>query len=297
MKLIALVGPTGAGKTEAGLALAEVLGAEIVSCDSIAVYRGCDVGAAKPSLAERARVTHHVLDVADPRERFNAIDWVRHAEAALADIAARGRRALIVGGTGLYLRALVEGIAEAAAPDLELRAELRAEAASAGWPSLHARLVAVDPEAAARIHPTDGVRIERALEVHTLTGEPLSLWQARHRAEGPRHELRAVVLDPGAALEERIAARTRAMLEQGLVEETRALLALGRDLKPLGALGYKEALAHIDGRLTADALPEVIRTATRRFAKRQRNWFNQLKSAIRTTEKSQIPVEELARFR
>jgi tRNA dimethylallyltransferase len=297
VKLVALVGPTGAGKTEAGVALAEELGAEIISCDSIAVYRGCEIGAAKPSTAERARVRHHVLDVADPRERFNAVDWVRHADAALADITARGKVALIVGGTGLYLRALVDGIAEAAAPDLALRAQLRVDAARAGWPALHARLALVDAETAARVHPSDGVRIERALEVHALTGEPLSRWQARHRESGPRHELRAVVLDPGPALEERIATRTRAMLDAGLLDETRALATLGRDLKPLGALGYKEALAHLDGQLSADALPDAIRTATRRFARRQRNWFNGLKNAIHVSEKSQIPVEELARFR
>jgi tRNA dimethylallyltransferase len=273
--LICIAGPTASGKSAAALALAERTGGEIVSCDSVAVYRGFDVGAAKPTREERARVPHHLIDVADPDERFSAARWVELAERALAEIAARGRPAIVCGGTGLYLRALLEGLFPSPPPDPALRAAIKEEARARGWPALHAQLARVDPVAAARIAPNDRVRIERALEVFRQTGQPLSELQARHRESQACRAAEVVIVDPPAnALEQHIAARTRRMLDGGLVEETRALVARwGRGLKPLGALGYKEALAHLDGHLSREALPETIRVATRRFARRQRTWL------------------------
>lgn len=269
---LCLVGPTASGKSAAALAIAERAGGEIVSCDSVAVYRGFDVGAAKPSAADRARVPHHLIDVADPTEPFTAARFAELAGRALDEIAARGRLAIVCGGTGLYLRALLDGLFEAPPPDPELRAQIREQARARGWPALHAELVAVDPDAARRIAPADRVRIERALEVYRQTGQPLSRLQAAGR--GPRRAATVVIVDPGPSLDERISARTRRMLDGGLVEEARALCArYGRGLKPLGALGYKEALAHLDGRLSEEALPEAIRVATRRLARRQRTWF------------------------
>ncbi|HEX2572957.1 MAG TPA: tRNA (adenosine(37)-N6)-dimethylallyltransferase MiaA [Polyangia bacterium] len=273
---IVIAGPTAVGKTGLALEVAERWNAEIVSCDSVAVYRGCDVGAAKPSAAERARVPHHLLDVAAPDERFSAADYVEHADRAIAEISARGRPVIVVGGTGLYLRALVDGLFPSPPPDPVFRAALREEAERLGWPALHARLQALDPAAAARIAPTDPVRIERALEVHAQTGEPISALQARYRAEArPRYRTLTLLVDPGQEeLDRRIALRIERMLAQGLVEETRRLVARhGRDAKPLAAVGYKEVLAFIDGHLGEAELGPAIQRATRHFARRQRTWF------------------------
>jgi tRNA dimethylallyltransferase len=274
--LIVIAGPTASGKTGLGLELGERLGAEIVSCDSVAIYRGCDIGAAKPSPAERARVPHHLLDVAEPAERFSAADYVERADQAIAEIAARGRPVLVVGGTGLYLRALVDGLFPSPPPDPAFRAALREEAERLGWPALHARLFTLDPEAAARIAPTDRVRIERALEVQVQTGEPISALQARHRAAArSRYPTLTLLVEPSPEeLDRRIALRTERMLAAGLIEETRRLVAChGRDLKPLAAVGYKEALAFLDGHLSEAELGPTIQRATRHFARRQRTWL------------------------
>jgi tRNA dimethylallyltransferase len=236
----------------------------------------------------------------DPVARFTAARYVELADRALGEIASRGAPAIVAGGTGLYLRALLEGIFPSPPPDPERRVRLQAEAARAGWPSLHARLAAVDPEAAARIHPNDPVRIERALEVFEQTGQPLSSLHARH-ARSPRHQALVMVIDPlPAELDRRIAARTEAMLAAGLVDETAALAARwGRTVKPLAALGYKEALAFLDGRLARAALPETIRIATRRFARRQRTWFKK-QPGSRVTDASEVlapsSVEAILRF-
>lgn len=273
--LVVIAGPTASGKSAAAQRLAERHGAEILSCDSVAVYRGFDVGSAKPSPEERARVRHHLVDVADPGEPFTAARFVALADAAIADCAARGVPLLVVGGTFLYLSALLGGLFEAPPPDEALRARLKQEAAALGWPALHARLHAVDPEAAARIHPNDAVRIERALEVYEQTGIAISRHHAAQARRGPRHPARIVIVDPpGPAHDAAIAARTDQLLAAGLVEETRALvLRHGRHVKALGSVGYKEALAHLDGALDAGALREAIRIATRRFGRRQRTWL------------------------
>jgi tRNA dimethylallyltransferase len=297
--LFVIAGPTASGKTAAAVALAERLGAEIVSCDSVAVYREVDVGAAKPTLEERARVPHHLVDVAAPDEGFTAARYVELADAAIADCARRRRPVIVAGGTGLYLRALVHGLFASPPPDPSLRERIKAEAAAHGWPLLHARLAAIDPDAAARIAPVDPVRIERALEVYEQTGVPISRLQAEHaRAAADRYPSRIYVIDPPApVLEERIAARTDRMLAAGLVEETRRLAARwGREVKPLGALGYKEALAFLDGGLGAAELREAIRLATRRFAKRQRTWFRKEPAATWIADAGALPVDEIARF-
>lgn len=294
--LLVIAGPTASGKTEAALRIAERLGGEVLSCDSLAVYRGLDIGTAKPTTEERARVPHHLVDVVDPDEPFTAARYVELADRTLADCAARRVPVVVVaGGTGLYLRALLHGLFESPPPDAALRAQLKDDAARHGWPHLHRRLSEIDPEAAARIHPTDPVRIERALEVYLQTGVTLSQHHAAQR-RGPRHAARAYVLDPpGPVLDARIAARTERMLAQGLVEETRrAAVRWGRHVKPLGALGYKEALQFLDGELRAEALPEAIRVATRRYGKRQRTWFRKEQGALVFPDASALPMDEMA---
>ena len=273
--LLVIAGPTASGKSAAAQALAEASGAAIVSCDSLAVYRGFDIGTAKPTAAERARVPHHLVDVADPEQPFHAAEYVALADAAIAASRADGRPVIVCGGTALYLRALLFGLFDAPPPDPDLRARLKAEAARLGWPALHARLAACDPAAAARIAPVDPVRIERALEVFEQTGVPISQLQAAHAARGERRPALVFIVDPPAAVHDlAIAARTDRMLAAGLVEETARLAAAhDRGLKPFGALGYKEALAHLDGNLDLPALREAIRVATRRFARRQRTFF------------------------
>jgi tRNA dimethylallyltransferase len=271
--IVAIVGPTAAGKTARAVALAAAHGGEIVSCDSMQVYRGADLGTAKPDAEERRRAPHHLIDVVAPDEPFSAARYVGLADAAIAAIAARGRPVFIVGGTGLYLRALRWGLFEAPGRDEALRrALLDEERARPG--ALHARLAAVDPASAARLAPRDLVRLVRALEVHALTGRPIS---AHHAAHAPvaRHAMRVFVIDPDPAwLEARIAARVGAMLSAGLVDEAVALRArYGPGIAVLQAVGYKEALLHADGHLTAAALAPTIVRATRRYARRQRTWF------------------------
>ncbi len=274
--IVVLCGPTASGKSAAAIDLAERIGGEIVSCDSLAVYRGLDIGTAKPSRWERATVPHHLIDLVDPQEPFTAARYVEEADRAIAAIGARGRTPVVVGGTGLYLRALVEGLFPSLPPNPEVRARLQAEAAAHGWPALHERLVRVDPTAADRIAPSDPIRIERALEVYEQTGRTISQQQAESAPQVPRYRTMTLVLEPSRAeLEQRIMVRTEAMLAAGLIEETRAALAaFGRGIKPLGAVGYKQVVAFLDGaRVDRAALAQAITTATRQFAKRQCTWF------------------------
>jgi tRNA dimethylallyltransferase len=281
VELVAVVGPTAAGKSAVALAAAERAGAEIVSCDSMQLYRGLDIGTAKPTAAERARVRHHLVDVLEPDDGYSAARFAADADAALADIAARGRRALLVGGTGLYLRALRFGLVEAPPRDEGLRAQLLAEEVSQPG-LLHRRLATVDAAAAARLAPADLVRVVRALEVHALTGVPLSQHHAQHQ---PRERIRTQVLffdPPFEDVEARIAARAQAMLAAGLVEETRALRARwGAALPPLQSVGYAEVGQFLDGQLAEADLPAAIVRSTRRYARRQRTWFKKEPGALR----------------
>lgn len=278
-----LAGPTCTGKTRFALLLAERHDLEIISADSRQVYRGLDIGTAKPTPEEQARVRHHCIDICDPREVHSAAQFVAEAEAAIRDIRARGKRPLVVGGTGLYIRALTLGLFDAVSHDPAVRERLRRRAEAEGAPALHAELRRLDPVTAARIHPNDAVRIVRALEVFDVTGRPISALQAESRARGPRHPWRLVVLDlPTAELDARIAARTRAMFERGLVDEVRALLAAGvpADAPGLLAIGYPQALAALRGALTREEAIAATALETRRLAKRQRTWFRGEEGAV-----------------
>ncbi len=275
--LIAVVGPTAAGKSALSLRLAREHAGEIVSCDSLQVYRGLDIGSAKPTLEERVQVPHHLLDVVEPDAVFSAADYSRLARRALAGIAARGRLPLVVGGTGLYFRALFRGLFSGPSRDEVLRERIEGVARRLGDAGLHRLLARVDPEAAARIAPADRVRIVRALEVWKLTSRPLSA-HLRENAGEPLRGYRSFVvgLDPGRdKLREAVAARARAMLAAGLVDEVRGLLSRGvpAAARPLGAIGYREAMGVVRGEATADEALRDIVAATMRLAKRQLTWF------------------------
>ena len=283
LRFVAILGPTASGKSALGLALAERLGGEIVACDSQQVYVGMDIGTAKPTAEERRRVPHHAVDLVRPDEVFHAARWAAVARAAIADIAARGRLPIVVGGTGLYYRALVTGLFEAPPPDEAIRARHRAEAAADGVEALHARLATIDPEAAAAIRVRDLVRISRALEIHEQTGVPITT--LRRRAAAPA-DLAATVLlldPPLATSRARITARVEQMISAGFLDEVRALRAAGYgpQLKPLQALGYRQLGAVLDGTMSlADAVAETIQ-ATVAYARRQRTWFRKQDAARR----------------
>lgn len=275
-RVVCLVGPTASGKTALALELAAACDAEIVSADSRQVYRRMDVGTAKPTPAERARVPHHVIDVVDPDTSFDVARFRDAATAAIADITARGRRVLVVGGTGLYVRALVHGLCPAPPRQPTLRARLEAEVAAEGAAALHHRLRAVDPIAAARIHPNDRVRVVRALEVAGASGRPLSAWQAAHAfGERPYEVVMIGLAVPTADLDARIDARLEAMLAAGFLDEVRVLCASGLadDAPAWNAVGYRELREVVRGRATLDDAVRATRRATRQFAKRQRTWF------------------------
>ncbi len=272
---IAIVGPTGTGKTELSIALAERIEAEIVNCDSRQVYRGLDIGSAKPPAELRQRVPHHLFDVVDPAEVFDCARYTTIARQAIAEIHGRGRAALLVGGTGLYLKALRYGLFPGPPRDYAVRADLEArEVAAPG--ALHRDLAAVDPVCAARLHPNDRVRVIRALEVHRLTGVPLSTWQSRHAFRGDELPMRVVGLTlPRAQLYARLDARCRTMVEQGLIEEVRGLLDAGHSpqLPSLHSIGYREIIEYLRGATDLQQAIELMARATRRFAKRQLTWF------------------------
>jgi tRNA dimethylallyltransferase len=280
-----LTGPTGSGKTTLGVELAERLGAEIVALDSMTLYRGMDVGTAKPGPEERRRVPHHLLDVLDPWESASVAWWLERAAASCRDIEARGRRVLFVGGTPLYLKAVRCGLFDGPPADEALRRRLTAEAEALGRPALHARLAAADPVTAARLHPNDVRRVVRALEVWELTGRPISAWQVQWSGSRPDTG-RVLWLDlPRAELYARIGRRVEDMVAAGLVDEVRALRRLPR---PLGreaaqALGYKEMFDHLDGRATLAETVARIQTRSRNFAKRQVTWFRHLPGCRPTT--------------
>lgn len=274
-RVVALVGPTGVGKTDVGMALAAVYGAEIVNADSRQVYRRLDIGSAKPTPAQRALVPHHLVDLVDPDESFDCARFRELAVAAIDDIAARGKRVLVVGGTGLYVKALLRGLFAGPSRDAALRADLeREEAATPGC--LHRHLTAVDPAAAARLHPHDHVRLIRALEVYRLTGRPISAWQAEHAFASSAFDTLTLGLSlPRAELYARIDARCQAMIDAGLVDEVRALYSAGLDpnLPALRSPGYKEIGEHVRGLCDLSTAIARMAQATRRLAKRQLTWF------------------------
>jgi tRNA dimethylallyltransferase len=279
---VLLLGPTAGGKSALALALAERLPLEIVSIDSAQVYRGMDIGTAKPTAAERARVPHHLLDLRDPDQTYSAADFVCDATRAMADIRARGKLPLIVGGTMLYAKALREGLSALPPADTGVRARLLHEAQALGWPALHARLAQLDALTAARLAPNDSQRIQRALEVFELTGTPLSQLHAGTRADAVRFPIVALLPADRDVLRERIATRFTAMLAAGFLDEVRALRAryrLHRDLPSMRAVGYRQAWAHLEGETTHDEFVATAVTATRGLAKRQMTWLRSMRDA------------------
>ena len=282
-----LLGPTASGKTAAALACAERLAVEIVSVDSALVYRGMDIGTAKPTPAERASVPHHLIDIVDPAASYSAAEFRTDALRLIGEIRARGRMPLLVGGTMLYYRALAHGIDDLPAADADIRAELEADAARAGWPALHARLAAVDPATAARLAPNDAQRIQRALEIFLVSGQPMSalLASAALSREASPYRFVPIALEPSdrGALHERIARRFDAMLAAGFVEEVEALRARG-DLDPsmpsMRCVGYRQAWEYLDGAIDAATLRDKGIFATRQLCKRQLTWLRAMPERI-----------------
>jgi tRNA dimethylallyltransferase len=277
---LVLTGPTGSGKTELGIELALRLGAEIVSMDSMALYRGMDIGTAKPTPEQRRRVPHHLVDVLEPWESASVAWWLEQAAVACRDIEGRGKRMLFVGGTPLYLKALLFGLFKGPAANLPLRQRLENEARERGVQALHDRLARVDPRTAQRVHPHDLRRIVRALEVFELSGRPISSWQTEWTTKPEPQSLDQVFwLDlPRAQLYERINRRVEGMFADGLVEEARGLRALPRPLsrEAAQALGYREVFAYLDGQATLEETIAQVQTHSRQFAKRQITWFRHL---------------------
>ena len=281
---IAVMGPTASGKTAFALALAQRFGGEIVSVDSALVYKRLDIGSAKPDAEELAQAPHHMIDLREPWQPYSAAEYAADARIAIDGILARGKLPILVGGTGLYFQALLEGLAAMPEADPAIRAEIAARAESAGWPALHAELAAVDPEAASRIHATDPQRIQRALEVWRLSGKPISQWQREGRAMSsfPARVLKLVLAPTErSTLHQRIEMRFDPMLEAGFLEEVQGLRALPGlrdhpeplDLPAIRAVGYRQAWEHLDGRYEAAEFRDRAIFATRQLAKRQLTWL------------------------
>lgn len=276
--VVLLMGPTASGKTALSFALAERFDVEIVSVDSALVYRGMDIGTAKPDAEVRARIPHHLIDILDPAQAYSAARFAADAGRLIQQIRARGRLPLLVGGSMLYFRALTRGLSELPSADPELRARIDAEAAAQGWPRLHRRLAELDPVTAARLHPNDGHRIQRALEICELAGGPAS----ERFAAGAHSMLHGPVikLAPNppqrARLHQRIEQRFRRMIEQGLVAEVARLRARGDldpDMPSMRAVGYRQMWRHLDGETRLEQAVDQGIAATRQFAKRQLTWL------------------------
>jgi tRNA dimethylallyltransferase len=276
---VVLLGPTASGKSVLAMQLAEKIPLEIVSVDSAQVYRGMDIGTAKPSATDRTAVPHHLIDIRDPADPYSAADFVRDAIVAIREIRARGKLPLLVGGTMLYAKALRDGLSDLPSADPNLRARIEAEARELGWPELHARLTKVDPSTAARLKPNDSQRIQRALEVYETAGTPMSELVIPDTA--PRLKLPTVVLLPAdrALLHARIEKRFDAMLDAGLLDEVGALHARG-DLHPnlpsMRSVGYRQAWRFFDGQCTFEEFRQEGITATRQLAKRQMTWLRSM---------------------
>ena len=268
--LICIMGPTAAGKTDAAIALAEALGGELISVDSALVYRGLTIGAAQSSYP------HHLVDIREPCDIYNAADFVADASQVIDGVRSRGRRPILVGGTMLYFKALLEGLDDMPGTDLAVRAEIEAEAGEKGWPALHAELERIDPETAAQLHPNHSQRISRALEVYRQSGVPMSEWRQGSKAAG--YDALCLALAPvdRAVLHARIAARLEVMMSEGFLNEVAALRERGdlhTDLPSIRAVGYRQLWSHLEGEVSLDEALDRVLAATRQLAKRQLNWL------------------------
>jgi tRNA dimethylallyltransferase len=295
--VILLMGPTASGKSAVALELAARLPLEIVSVDSAQVYRGMDIGTAKPDLATRSGVPHHLIDIIDPDATYSAARFRTDALEAIAGIRSRGRTPLVVGGTMLYFKALREGLSQLPGADAHLRAQLDARAAVEGWPALHAELVRIDPVTAARLEPTDSHRIQRALEVYAISGRPLSTMHGTRRAGDMDHAIAFALLPSDRAdLHLRIARRFDAMLAAGLVDELRALRerhVLRPDMPSMRCVGYRQAWAFLDGVGDRATLRERGIAATRQLAKRQLTWLRATEATL--IDASTAGIDDAAR--
>ena len=279
---VLLVGPTASGKSAVALALAHRFGGEIVSADSAQVYRGMDIGTAKPDAATRSAVVHHLLDLIEPTDAYSAARFRDDAAVALAQIRARGRLSIVAGGTMLYFKALRDGLSSLPHADAAVRAEIDARAAKLGWRAMHAELARVDPVTAARLASTDSQRIQRALEVHTLCGRPMSALLGAREAERVVDSTIVIALAPAdrAKLHAAIAVRFDAMLDAGLIDEVRGLRArhaLRSDMPSMRAVGYRQAFDYLDGRIDRTTLRDRGIAATRQLARRQLTWMRSMR--------------------
>ena len=295
---VLLLGPTGSGKSALAMQLAETLPLEIVSVDSAQVYRGMDIGTAKPSATDRAAVPHHLIDIRDPADPYSAADFVRDATLAIREVRSRSKLPLLVGGTMLYAKALREGLSDLPSADPSVRARIEAEARTVGWPELHARLAKIDQVTASRLRPNDSQRIQRALEIYETSGTPMSALV--HRETSPRLRLSAIALVPNdrALLHARIAERFDAMLEAGLLDEVRALHArsdLHPNLPSMRSVGYRQAWRFLDGQRPFDEFRQEGIAATRQLAKRQMTWLRSMPevTVIEPTAKAALSALKL----
>ncbi len=299
-RAVYLTGPTASGKTAVGVALARLINAEVIALDSMTLYRGMDIGTAKPTLEERAGIPHHLIDVLDPWESASVAEYREWALQTAAEILGRNKRVVFVGGTALYLKALLRGLFEGPAAVPELRQELEAEAVRGGPERLHARLAAMDPQTAARLHPNDRRRVIRALEVMTVTGRPLSELQIEHERPAPASVAVFALQRPRDEMHDRINRRVVTMFHDGLVEEVRRLVHGTRPIGPVPAqgVGYREVLEHLEGRWSLEETVGLIQARTRQFAKRQETWFRGLTEVklwpVETSELAEVTAQALA---
>ena len=276
-RIAVICGPTGVGKTTAAIEIASALDAEIISADSMQVYRHMDIGTAKPSAMEKARIPHHMIDVVDPDEPFDAQRYANMGQSLIFQLAEQGIPVVVAGGTGFYIRALIHGLFESGTGNSDIRHNLKNEADTKGTDELYQRLRQCDPKAAEKIHPHDAFRIVRALEIYETTGQPISACHQEHRQAAPLFDvLKIGLFRQRDLLYERINRRVELMVEDGLVDEVKSLLKKGfsSELKPLQSIGYRHITAFLEGRLSWDDTLQTLKQDTRRYAKRQLTWFN-----------------------
>ena len=275
-RIVVIAGPTAVGKTAQAVALAQRFDAELIGADSVQVYRGFDIGSSKPTSAELQGVRHHLIDICEPTELIDAAEYARRADAAIAEVAARGKLPIVVGGTGLWLRALTRGLVALPPVDRSLRTRLEAEWDAVGGAAMHERLAAIDPLSAARIHPNDKLRVVRALEVFEQTGLPLGEARREHALGRPRYHALSYVLDlPVEEHRARVAERVDAMLAGGFADEVRELLArYGGQARAFGAVGYRQMVEHLQTGVPIEETAQQIVRATLVYARRQRTWWS-----------------------